>query len=257
RAVPWRGALALGLLAALAGTASAQGPTFASLAADLDTDDLDVVSSALDALAATRSQAAVGPIAARIGRGLPPPLVVPAVEALELIGHPSAAPILIRLLRHRDAAVRAAAAAALAECAPRRAGRPLRAALSDLDADVRASAALALGRVRDRRAAGDLFRALERGLLEASGSLGQLADVAGIERLLGYLQRLPLRALTPGLTEALARRDLPYALKLEIVARVEDLGSPEAKRYLDELVLLFGDAPLAGAARAAARRIDP
>ncbi|MEM1417218.1 MAG: HEAT repeat domain-containing protein [Myxococcota bacterium] len=230
-------------------------PIFDVMVADLDADDADAIRAALEDLAASRSRAAVQPIARRIRRGLPPPLVVPAIEALELIGHASAGPVLEMLLRHRSAEVRAAAAAAVAEVEARRAGPALRAALDDPDPNVRATAALALGRVGDRRATPDLFRALERGLYEASASLGQLVRAPDVARYLGYLRRLPLSVLTPGLTEMLARRDLPNATKLEIVEAVGAVGSIDAKRYLEELVLLFGDAPIARAARTAAEAI--
>jgi HEAT repeat protein len=109
-------------------------------------------------------------------------------------------------------------------------------ALSDADAGVRAAAAVGLGEIGAKQAVERLFLALDRGNMEASGAIGKLLGASDAERLLSYLGKIPFRSLGPALGEMLQRSDVKEATKLRIVARLEEVGTPEVKGYFGDLV---------------------
>jgi len=201
----------------------------------LDSHDADEIRMGIENLGLSGRASAVAPLSARIERGLPRPLLETAVETLGVLAKPAAGPILFRLADHRVASVRVAALRAIVSCRPRGADAALIEALGDLDPRVRGAAAIGLGELGARGSLGALFHAFDRGVLESVTSIGQLADGAATDRLLGYLGRVPLDSLNPGLNEIFARSEVSTAIKLRIVGRLGELATPEVRSYLMDL----------------------
>ncbi len=196
--------------------------------------------------------ASVRALAERVLSGLSPDALNEAMEALEAAGRKEAAPAIERLLHHRRGEVRARAVAVLLACRPRDAAKWLRAALDDPDPRVRGAAAEGLGRLRVQAAVPDLFRALERGMLEAAMPLAQLVDAAGSERLLAFVGRVPFEVFGSVLTELVARSDLPLEARMQVVARLESLATPEARSALEAIEAVLPDRGLEARIRRAA-----
>jgi len=248
-----RAAVALTLLAAA--PASAQELSLADATAMLDAESPDEVRMGIEALGLDGSARAVEPLAERIRRGLPAELLDVAIETLGVLGRREAGPVLFALMNHRRDTTRLAAVNAVVQCQPRGAAAALQSALSDADPRVRAAAALGLGQLDARDALDSLFLAFDRGVIEASGAIGQLARPDDVGRFLTYLGRLPLDALTPGINELVARRDIPNGTKIEIIGRLEELATPEVATYLGELADALPAGPVKQAAEAATQRI--
>jgi len=223
-------------LASFAPPARAQDLSSTEAVRALDARNADEIRAGIESMGLAGSARSVPALERRIRRGLPPTLLRLAVDTLAMIGSRDAGPILLELLSHRRAEIRLAAIQGLVACRPRDTARALEAALSDPDAGVRAAAAGGLGQVGARAAVPTLFRALDRGILEAAMAIGQLASAAQVETLLGYVGRLPLDALTPGLMEILARDDIPERTKLGVIHHLGELASPEVRIFLEALL---------------------
>lgn len=226
--------------------------------AQLDSSEPDEIRAGIEALATVGTAGAVEPLAARVRRGLPADLLDLAVETLGVLGRPEAGPVLFQLSNHRRADVRLAAVSAITACRPDGASGALVSALSDADPRVRGAAATGLGQVGARDAIDTLFLALDRGVLEAASSIGQLATDAAVTRLLTYLGRIPFDGVAPAFDEVFARDDLGDAPKLEVIARLEELATAEVRSYLSALVDSYppgSSSPVPAAAQQAIGRI--
>lgn len=222
----------------------------------LQSADADEVLMGFEALGASGARQAVAPIRARIEAGLPDEILLTAVQALGMIGHASASPILVELLSHRDAGIRAASADALGAMGASSAADladPLLRALGDQEANVRASAANALANLNVRSASDRLLLAFERGVPEAAMAYAQLTDSAGASRFFNYLGRKPLDELRSAFDEILARRDIERGTKLDFVRRLAELATPEVGQYLAEIAAETDDPELRQAAQDAAQ----
>jgi HEAT repeat protein len=239
-------ALYLCLAPASAPAAHAQELSVAEATEHLGSSDPAAVRTGIEALGLAGNARAVPPLADRIRRGLPPELLDAALDTLLVLSRPESGPILFELTAHRRPEVRLKAVQAIVASEPRGADRVLVSALSDLDPAVRAAAALGLGQLGARTAIDPLFHALDRGVAEASTAIGQLATAEQVTRLLGYLGRIPFDALTPALSEILARRDVPQRTKLDVIARLEETATPEAKAFLQEFVASLPEPPRRG-----------
>jgi hypothetical protein len=184
---------------------------------------------------------AVEPLAARIRQGLPPDLLETAIVTLMALGQPNAGPVLYELTMHRRADMRLRAVEAIAATNPPGAERALTAALSDSDPRVRSAAAVGLGDIGAGGAVEKLFLALDRGNMEASGAIGKVIPPGDVRRLSGYLGQVPFRNLGPALAQVLQRPDVPEKAKLDIVVRLQEVGTPEVKGYLGDLIAAGGE----------------
>lgn len=194
------------------------------------------VREAIEAIGLSGSSAAVEPLAARIRRGLTPDLLGMAVDTLTVLGHPEAGPVLVELLSHRRADIRTRAVQALAVCNPPGVATALTAALSDTSSEVRAAAAIALGERGGASALDALFRAFERQVAEAGMAIARIGGADAVPRVLGYLGREPFSTLRPMLLVMLERADLPSRARLDIVARIGELATADARGLLEEVV---------------------
>jgi len=172
-ATPLRGLLASLALALWLTSAPAQAQelTLEQATALLDSGNPEEVRAGIEGMGLLGSPGAVAPLSARIRRGLPPELLVMAVDTLGILGRNEAGPILFELVQHRRPEVRLRAVQAIATCRPDAADRVLVVALSDSSAPVRTSAAQTLGEPRAVSALDSLLLPYDHGVLEASPPL--------------------------------------------------------------------------------------
>jgi HEAT repeat protein len=177
--------------------------------------------------------------------GLPPELLDSALDALAALKDPQAAELLAQLSQHRRPSVRVRAVRALGALKRPETEAALARALRDLDPDVRQAAAEAFGELPNTAHFDVLFTAFERGVSGAGRAVGKQASEAQIGQVLGALGRVPLTSLTPVFDALLARRDLSEAAKLRVITALTELGTAEARGYLEGLRQnLPNDAPI-------------
>jgi HEAT repeat protein len=199
------------------------------------------IEAGIQSLGLLGTKEAVEPLAARIRQGLPPELLDQAITTLMALSQPSAGSVLFELTSHRRPEIRLRAVEAIAATNPPGAEQALIAALSDSDPKVRSTAATGLGDIGTKAALEKLFLALDRGNFEASSAIGKIVAPGEVKRLVDYLGQLPFHSLGPALAQVFQRKDVPESAKLEIVVRLEEVGTPEVKGYLGDLVSSAGD----------------
>jgi hypothetical protein len=219
----------------------------------LDSDSREEIETGIQSLGLLGIEHAVEPLAARIRRGLPSDLLELAVTTLMAIGQPNAGPVLYELTWHRRAEVRKRVVEAIAATKPAGAEAELLRMLSDEDARVRSAAAVEVG---TGHAVERLFLALDRGNAEASVAIGRLVAPAAVEKLVHYLGRIPFHQMGPALTGVIERRDVPDAKKIELIARLEELGTAEVKSHLSSLLAASGESLTPAVNRAVARAVQ-
>lgn len=207
----------------------------------LASGDHDQIETGIQSLGLLGTADAVAPLVERIRAGLAPDLLDTAIVTLMALGQPSAAPVLFDLATHRRPEVRLRSIEAIVALAPKGAEEVLRTALSDQNPQVRSAAALGLGEIKAVGSVDLLFKALDHGNFEASSSIGKLVPREQIPRMLDYLGKAPLQSLGPALGEVLQRKDIGDREKLAVVSRLQDVGTPEVKSYLGDLMHLAGD----------------
>lgn len=228
--------IAVWLILGAAQGAQAQDMTIEQAIAMLDSRNPAEVETAIQSFGLIGSPRAVEPLAARIRRGLPPELLLAAIDTLTVLGRPEAGPILFELVAHRRPEVRLRVVQGIAACNPRGADRALISAVSDSSASVRAAAATALGELRATSAMDTLFLAWEREVPEAAVALGRIATRAEVPRILEHLGRLPFTLMRMVLAELLIRTDLAERSRLDIIARLGELATGEVRSFLEEVV---------------------
>ena len=220
----------------------------------LRSNDPERVIAGVDAMAVLGGEQGVAPLVDLLHRGPTDAVTDHVVELLGIIGHPSAIEELSNLLHHRRPAVRQAAVQALAAIHDARVRVLLESALHDSDAAVRGEAAEALGNTGATASVPLLFRALERGVPEAAVAIGSLGDgsvavsrEAAHDRedprtttrpltLAMWLGRRSLRELLQGYRIMLSRRDIPVAVKEQIIVRLEQQASAQIRTFLQEWI---------------------
>lgn len=206
-----------------------------------------------DVLRARISEAARRPdgaraISALLYHGVEPTVAAAGLDALAAMARPESAEVILRFLDHRRAQLRRRALIAAARIHTPALLRAIDARLGDADASVRGEAARTLADVADARSITTLFTALDQDLsvsLEPEGSaltrgatlaIGSRGAGPDLERLVGYLRRAPFPAMAEAFHAALARNDLPDAVKLRVVRAVIDVATPEAQAFLNRVV---------------------
>ncbi|MBV9945889.1 MAG: HEAT repeat domain-containing protein [Myxococcales bacterium] len=204
----------------------------------LKSGDEAKIRSALDdvRISARAGAPAVPAIVEILERGASPQVSQAAIDTLGDTEVEGASPVLASYAHHRDVALRRSAVQALAHTRGVVAIKALRAALSDPDPAVRGLSATGLGTLKAKEAVGDLFLALDHRVNEASPSIGKLCAGAECERLAGKLGSVPFDVVTGGLDQALSRPppDVTEDIKINIVARVRELGTGQANKFLRE-----------------------
>jgi HEAT repeat protein len=245
-------------------TAIAKSPALsASAKAEIDqaeqllkSDQREDVETGIQSLGLLGVPQAVDPLVTRIRQGLPPELLELAVTTLMALGQPNAGPVLYELTTHRRGEIRRHAIEAIAATRPAGSEPVLLVALSDEDTQVRSAAAAALGEVGSPRAVDRLFLALDRGNSEASVAIGKLVAPKSVRKLSEYLGEVPFHHMGPALAIVIARRDVPDSEKLELIARLEEVGTPEVRGYLASLLETSGGSLSPAVKRAIDRAIQ-
>jgi HEAT repeat protein len=210
-------------------------------AAMLDSSDRETVANGIQNLGLLGKPAAVAPLLRRIKRGLPPDLLELSIMTLTALGQTSAGPVLFELAMHRRPVIRMRALEAIAAINPPGAESALVAALSDGDSQVRAAAAIGLGEVGTKGSLDTLFHALDRGVMESATAIGKIVPAGQVDRLLGYLDQIPFRSLSPAFDQVLAREDVSEKAKLKVIAGLQDLATSEIKGYLVDFLGSAGE----------------
>lgn len=224
-------AIAVGLLSPMAAHAQLSASQAITM---LDSTSADEVRMAIEALGLSGSASGVAPLSARIHRGLPPDILETAIDTLAVLGRPEAGPVLFELLTHRRPAIRLRAIQAIATCAPRGADRALIAALNDSSPEVRGAAASTLAQLHATSAIDPLFLAFEHQVAEAGDALAALARPNDVERITAFMGRVPFTTLRSMLLTLLGRTDLPQRARLDLVGRIGELATGEARSLLEE-----------------------
>ena len=222
----------------------------------LATGDHDQIEAGIQELGLIGTAEAVLPIVARIRQGLPPDLLETAIITLMALGQAQGAPVLFDLAAHRRPEIRMRALEALAVLGPTGAEAVLRNALSDIDPKVRSAAAVGLGDLKASASVETLFRALDRGNLEASTAIGKILNPDQVARLVSYLGKIPFGSLGPAIAEVLKRKDVSEREKLAVVGKLQEVGTPEVKTYLGEFLHSAGDSLSPALSRAILRVIQ-
>lgn len=155
-----------------------------------------------------------------------------AIDALRERADEAAAPALVSLTQHRRLGARRRAYLALASLRGPAARDAVSAGLSDADASIRSLCARALGEMGAHEALPRLFLALERGVHDATRSIGSLASEADLTRYHTHLERVPLGAMLEGYGRIVRRADLSWALKQDILHRLFEVSGLEVRGFL-------------------------
>ncbi len=220
-----------------AGPVNTAQPTLEEIAVMQSSSKASEVRAAIEAAARLGSPDVIPILEERMRAGLPPALLEAAMDSLVLmLADPGVANVFVSLATHRRSSVRLRAVQALVALRGKSAERVLTRALGDSTPAVREAAAEGLGEMGAKAALDTLFKAFDHGVLLAGKAIGQLANDAALPRILAYLGRVPMPGLTPMFDALLLRRDVSEATKLQIVVRLQELATAEARGYLEGLL---------------------
>lgn len=226
------------------GEAMAPAPTLADLPAitpRLQSTNADDVLSAIDAMTIIDDVAVVAPIVTMLRAGQPDAITDRGIEALRSLAQPTSLDCLAEFTHHRRAAVRRRAYAAIAAVHDPRTRALLEQGLRDSDRQVRGECADQLGRAGARASLPLLFRAFERGVIEAAAAIGRLGDPSSVERFDEHLGHAPLSVMLSGYEQYLARNDIDEDTKVEIVGRLGEVSGRTVREFLGQYMLTFSE----------------
>jgi hypothetical protein len=211
-------------------------------------DATQVVDGLAAATAAGASGAPVAPaIESILSRGSTIAVSKAAIEALGAIGVSSSSAVLRPYLRHRTPELRRAAARALGSTRGPEAVAAFKEGLRSIDSQVRGFSAIGLGNLGATEALPELFLALDRNVSEAAAAIGQLCAGAECDKFIARLGKEPFDVMTSGIDPILFRSP-PFSdeVLIRIVGDIRELGTPEAARYLADVLGRF---PASGSKR--------
>ena len=235
------GAIGALLSLTLCSMVQARGDELGAAKKLLAASDHDEVEAGIQSLGLIGTAVTVPPLIERVRAGLPVDLLETAIVTLTALGQPQASPLFVELTSYRRPEIRIRAIEGLVALKPVGAEEVLRKALSDSDTKVRSAAALGLGELKATASLEVLFKALDHGNFEASLAIGQALKNDQVPRLLGYLGTVPFHALSPALTEILRRKDIGERDKLNVVSRLQEVGTHEVKVFFGDLMRITGE----------------
>lgn len=226
-----------------------EGPTQpAPTIADLDeivprlrSTNPDEVREAIDLLSVIDRREVVAPLAELLRSGQPDAITDRALEALRGLADPTSIDVLTEFTRHRRAGARRRAYQALAAIQDRRVPALLEQGLRDSDRGVRGAVALALGSIGSRGSVDVLFRAFDRGVVEAAVAIGKLGDGATVERFSQHLGQQPLSVMLSGYEQYLRRTDIDEDVKVQIVNRLGEVSGRTVREFLSQELARFSE----------------
>jgi HEAT repeat protein len=205
----------------------------------LQSTNTDDVLNAIDELSVIDDPRVVPPLVAMIRAGQPDAITERAIEALRGLAAPSSLDCLAELTHHRRAAVRRRAYLAIAAIHDPRARGLLEQGLRDSDRNVRGEAADQLGRTGARASLDVLFRAFDRGVVEAAAAIGRLGDATSVERFDEHLGHAPLSVMLSGYEQFLGRSDIDEDTKVDIVGRLGEVSGRTVREFLGQYLMTF------------------
>jgi len=189
------------------------------------------VMMSVQVLAASGSNQAVGPLTDLLRTGPRNDITNGIVQALGSIGSRNSVAILLEYLDHRRSDARIAAVFALEMFKGAKVTRALENKLRDSDSQVRNTAALSLGKRGSQSSVNILFQAFDRGVTDAVIAIGQIGTPADSVRMAGYLGKMDVKILLPGLDEFLRRPKFPKKAKMEILQQLFELAGPDVRKF--------------------------
>src|SRR5215471_1081301 len=210
-----------------------------ALTAKLKSSDADTQTEALQEAGAAGKGAAplARPIEELLARGTSSEVGGLALTTLAKIGGAASADAIVPYARHRDPELRKKALMAMVKTGSGSTVGALRLALTDPDPGVRVVATSSLGTVKGREGIDDLFVALDHQVIEAAAAIGEMCVPDECEKLAGRTGVFGLDVMTTGFDQILFRpaSEIPDDAKIKIVARVRELGTQEANKYLRDV----------------------
>ena len=210
-----------------------------TIVARMRTGTPDQVREAIDLMSVIDDPAVVPPLAELLRAGQSDTITDRALEALRGLAHPSAIDVLVEFTHHRRAAARRRAYQALSAIQDRRVPTLVEHGLRDSDRTVRGACALALGNMGARGSLETLFRAFDRGVVEAAVAIGKLGDAASVTRFGEELGRQPLSVMLSGYDQYLRRTDIPEQTKIDIVTRLGEISGRTVREFLSQYLATF------------------
>ena len=223
---------------------TAPAPTLSDLeeiAPKLRSANPDEVREAIDLLSIIDRPEVIPHLGDLLRSGQPDPITDRTLEALGGLGHADAIEVLTVFTHHRRVGARRRAYEALAAIDDRRVRPILETGLSDSERSVRGTTALALGEMGARDSLDILFRAFERGVVEAAIAIGKLGNRQSVTRFTEHLGQRPLAIMLSGYHEFLRRNDIPNEVKTDIVGRLGEVSGPMVKRFLQDYATTFSE----------------
>lgn len=226
------------------GEAAGPAPTIEDLGTivpRLSSANSDEVREAIDQLSVIDDPRVIPPIVDMLRTGQPDVVQDRALDALRGLAHPSSIDILTEFTRHRRPGARRRAYLALAAIQDPRVRPLLEQGLRDSDRQVRATCAEQLGRTGARASLDLLFRAFDRGVIEAASAIGRLGDVHAVERFDQHLGHAPLSVMLSGYEQFLTREDIPEDAKIEIIGRLGEVSGRTVREFLGQYLARFNE----------------
>jgi HEAT repeat protein len=214
----------------------------------LASTDPEKVVTALRALADSGASNAALPIVELLALGAPPSATIAAVDALKKLRDPTSVEVLNLYSGHRSGEIRRHAVQALGVFADARVVPTLMDRLGDSAPDVRAAAAEALATRAEKAAVPRLLALLKRNDAGAATPLGALAPISAVSSIAELQGSIDDDNLASALGEMLKRRDVPEAVRVDIVKTLGGVPGASSTTALIEYV-----AELPGADRRASR----
>jgi hypothetical protein len=185
--------------------------------------------------------AASGLVNELLGRGASAAVLEKALEAEQKLAQPSSSPFIVPYVKHRNAALRRAAASALAATGGPTAVTALRSLLRGNDPALRRHAASALAGLGATEAVGDLFAVLGKDVPEAAGAIGALCKPDDCRRFADLLGKLPFDVMETGLEPILLRPEAQVSEpeKLELLERLRKLQTQEVSVFLKTVLARY------------------
>lgn len=199
----------------------------------------DEVRAAIDQLIVIDAPECVPPLAEVLRSGQPDAVTDRALDAMRSLASPAAIEVLSEFTHHRRTGARRRAYRALAAIEDRRVADLLEAGLRDSDREVRAACALALGNIGSRDSVEVLFRAFDRGVIEAATAIGQLGGTTTLERFTTHLGHAPLSVMLAGYEHYLRRTDIGDDAKIDVVNRLGEIAGPQVREFLRSYLATF------------------
>jgi hypothetical protein len=180
-------------------------------------------------------------VSALLARGASAAVLVQALEAEEKLAQPAASSAVAPYVRHRDPALRRAAARALAATGGPAAVAALRDALRGSDPALRRQAAQGLATLKARDAVSDLFAVLGKDVPEAARAIGELCAPIECQKLVDLLGKLPFDVMESGLEPLLLRpeAEVPEAFKLDLLERLRKLQTQGVSVFLKTVLARY------------------